>query len=343
MMRYGAFAVCCVLHSVMCEEVAQIEEMKTEETEIVAVLGDERVVMNITDFGQIEMGFYPEATPYTAAHMLNCFKMGLFDSNNVFRVDKGFVAQVADALGGRRLPMNETQQALAKQNVKGEFPKMTAKHVRGALSMGKWEAPDSGTHSFSMFLGTHPGLDQKYAIFGKVTKGFEVLDKLETVETKKEGIFVMPKQRIEIFNTWIYKVSEQGEKAVENEAEVKEAKQEEQKAEENAEHKAEEKVEEKVVEEVKVEEKKESSSSSANMVQLDTTEHKAEDKDTSSTEAKKVITEAFDVKPLEAIHTKDTSAHFTPRLTYLPIIVLAGTVAVVCMLFTTRNKSLKSL
>eukprot|EP01061_Rhynchopus_euleeides_P023237 TRINITY_DN37899_c0_g1_i1.p1 TRINITY_DN37899_c0_g1~~TRINITY_DN37899_c0_g1_i1.p1 ORF type:complete len:291 (+),score=114.48 TRINITY_DN37899_c0_g1_i1:46-873(+) len=182
-------------------------------------LGDERVVMSTT-MGDIELGFFAKDTPLTAAHMLECFRMGLFDSNHVFRVDKGFVAQVADALGGRRLPMNATQTELAKKNVKGEFPKFAARHIRGSLSMARWENPDSATHSFSMVLGTHPGQDNVYALFGRITHGIEVLAKLEELETRKEGIFVMPKERIEIKSTRIYSVKQA---AQERFSEVKEA------------------------------------------------------------------------------------------------------------------------
>ena len=51
------------------------------------------------------------------------------------QVDKGFVAQVADVMGGRSAPMNEEQRKEAKKTVVGEFSEV--KHVRGILSMGR--------------------------------------------------------------------------------------------------------------------------------------------------------------------------------------------------------------
>ena len=36
--------------------------------------------------------------------------------------------------------------------------------------------------------------------------GFDVLDKLETVETTRDGIFVMPKERITILSTYVYSI-----------------------------------------------------------------------------------------------------------------------------------------
>ena len=170
-----------------------------------AKFGDERVVMQTT-MGEIELAFYVETAPITSKHMLYCFRMGLFDSNHVFRVDKGFVAQIADAGNGRRARMNPVQQRVAAKMIKGEFPK-EIKHVRGVLSMGRWDDPNSATHSFSMMLGTMPHMDGVYAPFGEVTKGLPVLTNMETVETTKNGIFVMPKERIEILSTYIYSVS----------------------------------------------------------------------------------------------------------------------------------------
>ena len=167
-----------------------------------AKLGDECIVMH-TDMGNITLGFYVDAAPATSAHMLRCFREGLFDTNNVFRVDKGFVAQVADAYNGRREKMTTNQDVLASKKVKGEFSK-ELKHKRGVLSMGRWDDPNSATHSFSMLLGDAPHLDNVYAIFGEVLSGHDVLTQMERVETKTEGIFVMPKKRIEVVSTEIY-------------------------------------------------------------------------------------------------------------------------------------------
>ncbi|KAL2611055.1 hypothetical protein R1flu_022747 [Riccia fluitans] len=58
----------------------------------------------------------------------------------------------------------------------------------------KYDDPDSAGSSFSMLLGNAPHLDGQYAVFGKVTKGYDTLAKLEELPTRKEGIFVMVKE-----------------------------------------------------------------------------------------------------------------------------------------------------
>lgn len=163
--------------------------------------GSTRVVFQ-TNYGDIEFGFYPSVAPKTVEHIFKLVRLGGYNTNHFFRVDKGFVAQVADVAGGRSAPMNEEQRAVAEKNVVGEFSEV--KHVRGILSMGRHADPDSGSSSFSMLLGDAPHLDGTYAIFGKVTKGDETLRKLEQLPTRREGIFVMPTERITIHSTYYY-------------------------------------------------------------------------------------------------------------------------------------------
>jgi len=170
------------------------------------LLGRERAVMT-TDYGEIVLGFYPTVAPKTVAHIIKLFRMGGYDTNHVFRVDKGFVAQVQGVDGGRRATMSKALRHEAKKNVPDEFSGTPSsafpdvKHVRGMLSMGKFEAAGSGTSSFSMLLGNAPSLDGKYTIFGRVVSGDQVLSRMEALETKREGIFVMPKERIEVLST----------------------------------------------------------------------------------------------------------------------------------------------
>ncbi|KAL6350579.1 hypothetical protein AAG906_019226 [Vitis piasezkii] len=164
-------------------------------------LGSARVVFQ-TNYGDIEFGFFPGVAPKTVDHIFKLVRLGCFNTNHFFRVDRGFVAQVADVVGGRSAPMNEEQREEAVKTVVGEFSDV--KHVRGILSMGRYADPDSASSSFSMLLGDAPHLDGQYAIFGRVTKGDETLKKLEQLPTRREGIFVMPTERITILSSYFY-------------------------------------------------------------------------------------------------------------------------------------------
>eukprot|EP00262_Sarcandra_glabra_P015453 TRINITY_DN4757_c0_g1_i1.p1 TRINITY_DN4757_c0_g1~~TRINITY_DN4757_c0_g1_i1.p1 ORF type:complete len:232 (-),score=35.38 TRINITY_DN4757_c0_g1_i1:82-777(-) len=164
-------------------------------------LGSSRVVFQ-TSYGDIEFGFFPHVAPITVEHIFKLVRLGCYNTNHFFRVDKGFVAQVADVVVGRTAPMNEEQREEAEKTVIGEFSEV--KHVRGILSMGRYSDPNSASSSFSILLGDAPHLDGKYAIFGRVTKGDETLRKLEELPTRREGIFVMPTERISILSTYFY-------------------------------------------------------------------------------------------------------------------------------------------
>ena len=56
------------------------------------VLSDERLVLQTTH-GDIELAFYTEVAPVTAAHILELGRLGAYNTNHFFRVDRGFVAQ----------------------------------------------------------------------------------------------------------------------------------------------------------------------------------------------------------------------------------------------------------
>ncbi|KAI3714274.1 hypothetical protein L1987_72871 [Smallanthus sonchifolius] len=182
--------------SILCSSSAMFAQSDQD-----SLLGSARVVFQ-TNYGDIEFGFYPGVAPQTVEHIYKLVRLGCYNTNHFFRVDKGFVAQVADVSGGRTAPMNEEQRKEAEKTIKGEFSDV--KHLRGILSMGRYSDPDSAQSSFSMLLGDAPHLDHEYAIFGKVTKGDETLKKLEELPTRREGIFVMPTERITILSTYYY-------------------------------------------------------------------------------------------------------------------------------------------
>lgn len=170
-------------------------------------LSDQRMVFQ-TEYGDLEMAVYPDIAPVTAPHIMELAALGGYNTVSFFRVDKGFVAQVADvAPHTRMVPMNTQQKAVADLRVPLEVTTAVKHDKRGILSMGRMEDPNSGTSSFSVLLGPAPHLDQQYTIFGEVTAGLEMLTKLEGVETFQEGIFVMPKERITILSSYVYSVS----------------------------------------------------------------------------------------------------------------------------------------
>jgi peptidyl-prolyl cis-trans isomerase B (cyclophilin B) len=77
-------------------------------------------------------------------------------------------------------------------SIKGEFTENgwenNLKHKRGVLSMARTDVPDSAGSQFFIMHKDYPSLDGKYAAFGKVTSGMDVVDKLtKTPVTDSNG------------------------------------------------------------------------------------------------------------------------------------------------------------
>ena len=167
-----------------------------------ARLGPDRLVLQ-TAYGDIHLAFYPEIAPQTVKNIRRLAALGAYTTNHFFRVDAGFVAQVADVRGGRSARMDDVQEEAASRTVPLEVHTDIKHDRRGLLSMARHSDPNSGQSSFSILLGPAPHLDMQYTIFGEVTKGLEVLSTFEKMPTKREGIFVMPESRIEIVSTYM--------------------------------------------------------------------------------------------------------------------------------------------
>jgi len=172
--------------------------------------GRERIVFQ-TSYGDLHMALFPEIAPVTAKHIRRLAELGAFNGNHIFRVDAGFVAQVAAVGFGRELPLDAVQAAEEAKQVPLEVAPDRVRHDRrGLLSMARRAEPDSGTSSFSIMLGPAPHLDGAYAIFGELVAGWDALSAIEQVHVRREGIFVMPEERITIVSSYVYTVAEDG-------------------------------------------------------------------------------------------------------------------------------------
>jgi peptidyl-prolyl cis-trans isomerase B (cyclophilin B) len=137
----------------------------------------------------------PDLAPETVRNFLMLVKTGWYDHTAFHRVIAGFVIQ--GGLGSTRAGGAPHPADRWVHNLKPEFS--GRQHVRGTLSMARGAAPDSATTSFFIVLGPAPHLDGKYAIFGKVVDGIEVLARFEGVSLQGEE----PLERIELIQASI--------------------------------------------------------------------------------------------------------------------------------------------
>ncbi|HEX7330465.1 MAG TPA: peptidylprolyl isomerase [Pyrinomonadaceae bacterium] len=125
-----------------------------------------------TEVGAIEIAMIPENAPEAVRNFLNLSATGAFDTTTFSRVVKGFVIQ------GGNLQTSEKWGAELARRMMRRLPDEPGlvKHVRGIVSMARTEEANSATTHFFILVGPGPHLDSKFAAFGTVTKGMEVVD-----------------------------------------------------------------------------------------------------------------------------------------------------------------------
>ena len=129
--------------------------------------------------GVIRLELYPDKAPITCENFLHLAEEGFYDGLIFHRVIAGFMIQGGDPTG--------TGMGGPGYQIKGEFAsngvKNTLKHTRGVISMARSMHPDSAGSQFFIMHQNAPHLDGGYAAFGKLTEGFDVLDRIAGVST----------------------------------------------------------------------------------------------------------------------------------------------------------------
>ena len=156
----------------------------------------------ITTLGTIELELFPEKAPETVRNFLKLSKAGLFDDTVWHRIVAGFVVQGGD-VATRTIPLTPQQAAKFVKNLSPEFSDL--KHERGSVSMARGEAVDSASTSFFICLAPQPTLDGKYTVFGKVTSGFEVVDKMGAVPVFDNE---KPKDRLDLIRAEVVELTQ---------------------------------------------------------------------------------------------------------------------------------------
>jgi len=155
-------------------------------------MGNTSITITMADGGVIKAELYPEIAPITVENFVKLAKKGFYDGLIFHRVISGFMIQGGCPQG--------TGTGGPGWNIKGEFTSNGVKndlsHARGVLSMARSNAPDSAGSQFFIMHADSAFLDGKYAAFGKVTQGLDVVDKIAAAETGANDKPVTP-QRME--------------------------------------------------------------------------------------------------------------------------------------------------
>ena len=149
-----------------------------------------------TSHGSFTIELFPKEAPVTVENFLKYVDDGFFDGTTFHRIVPGFVIQ-----GGGLTPdfqNKQTRPPIANEAKNG------LKNKRGSLSMARTSDINSATSQFFVNLADNEFLDHGprdygYAVFGKVTEGMDVVDKIAKVKTgRRKGYQDAPMEDVVI-------------------------------------------------------------------------------------------------------------------------------------------------
>jgi peptidyl-prolyl cis-trans isomerase B (cyclophilin B) len=124
-----------------------------------------------TNHGAIEIELYPDAAPKTVDNFAKLARDGFYDSLVFHRVIPDFMIQGGDPTGtGSGGPGYTFQDEFNEHKVD-----------RGALAMANAGPNTNGSQFFIVTADACPWLDGKHTVFGRVTSGIDVADKISAL------------------------------------------------------------------------------------------------------------------------------------------------------------------
>ena len=138
-----------------------------------------RCVITTEGFGDMVFDLFPDLAPITVKNFVDTAKSGFYDGLAWCRIVEDYVIQSGS-------PDNDIMTD-SEWHIKGGFEENgipnPIQHKRGALSMARDDDPDTaGTQFFVVHKDAHK-LDGRYAAFGEMSAGFEVLDAIAKLPT----------------------------------------------------------------------------------------------------------------------------------------------------------------
>ena len=137
--------------------------------------------IDIQDYGTITLELYGKTAPISVRNFVTLAKSGFYNGLNFHRIIDGFMMQ-----GGAP---NENSPTLTP--IPGEFSTNgyvnNLLHKRGVISMARSSVLDSATSQFFIMQADKTHLDGKYAAFGMVIDGIEIVDAICADATPTDG------------------------------------------------------------------------------------------------------------------------------------------------------------
>ena len=127
-----------------------------------------------TNHGTITIELFEERAPRTTKNFIDLAEDGFYDGVIFHRVIEDFMIQGGDPTGTGRGGPGHT--------IDDEFHPELRHDATGIVSMAN-SGPDTGGSQFFITLGATPWLDDRHAVFGRVTDGIDVVKEIGSVDT----------------------------------------------------------------------------------------------------------------------------------------------------------------
>lgn len=158
----------------------EINSMKVEDFKACEKESD-YILIKIKDYGSIVAVLREDIAPITVTNIKTLVKSGFYNGTIFHRVMENFMIQ-----GGGYIVKDGKWVEKDAYSIKGEFSENgvtnNLRHIRGVLSMARTSVPDSASSQFFIMHADTASLDNKYAAFGYVLAGMDVVDAIATCE-----------------------------------------------------------------------------------------------------------------------------------------------------------------
>lgn len=154
-------------------------------------IGIHHIEIEVEQYGTIRLELDGDTAPITVQNFLDLANAGFYDGLTFHRIIDGFMIQGGDPDG------NGTGGA--DHSIVGEFAENGYEngilHKKGVISMARAADPNSASSQFFIMVGDADSLDGKYAAFGHVTEGQEIVDQIAADAKPIDTNGTMPKSR----------------------------------------------------------------------------------------------------------------------------------------------------
>ena len=147
--------------------------------------------MVATDLGTFRFEFAPGKAPKHVEQFLTLARQGYYDGSAFFRVVANGIIQGGDPLLKDPNTARNLWGSGGLNLLPGEISSL--KNERGAVSAARIpNKPDSDGAQFFVVLYPQPALDGQYTVFGHVTEGIEVAERISQARVGADGLTETP-------------------------------------------------------------------------------------------------------------------------------------------------------